>query len=158
MNNRAFLLILHNIRSVYNVGSLFRTAEAAGISKICLSGYTPQPIDRFGNTRSDFHKSALGSEHTIEWYSVRSLTLHIRKLKKEGWHIVAVEQSPQSVYYARVKTKKKTVFILGNEVRGLSSALVKLADVVAEIPMKGKKESLNVSVAGGVALFRILGL
>lgn len=154
--NKETILILDNIRSTNNVGAIFRTADAAGIAKIYLVGYTPSPTDRFGRKRKDISKSALGAEDSIEWESKKNLSVLMAKLKKDKFKIIAIEQSPQSVDYKKVKINSKTAFIVGNEVDGISEKILKQCDVVAEIPMKGKKESLNVSVSVGVALFRIL--
>ena len=152
------ILILHNIRSAQNVGAMFRTAEAAGISEIYITGYTPGPLDRFGKERKDVAKSALGAEKMLPWQEIKNLTTLIKNLKKNKFYIIAIEQSPKSVDYKRVKAKNKTAFIVGNEVTGLSPAILKKCDVVAEIKMLGKKESLNVSVALGIAIYRICDL
>jgi 23S rRNA (guanosine2251-2'-O)-methyltransferase len=152
------ILILHDIRSAVNAGAMFRTAEAAGADKIYLSGYTPAPLDRFGRERKDVAKAALGAEKMLKWEIKKGLPAVIRNLRREGFYIIAVEQSPKSVDYKKVKAKTKTAFIVGNEVEGLPPAILKNCDVVAEIPMKGQKESLNVSVALGIALFRILNI
>lgn len=151
-------LILHDIRSVHNVGALFRTAEAAGISKIILAGVTPGPLDRFGRERKDFAKAALGAEKMVKWERVENITDTIQALKREGFYIIAIEQSQKALDYKKVLIKEKTLFILGNEVGGIPENVLNECDVIAEIPLKGKKESLNVSVAGGIALFRMLGL
>ena len=151
-------LILHNIRSVYNVGSLFRTADAAGVSRIYLSGFTPAPLDRFGKKRSDFHKSALGAEDTVPWETRKHSGSLLKELKRKKVHLIAVEQSLGSQDYKKVKPRYPAALVLGNEVKGLSDAVLKQCDVVAEIPMRGKKESLNVSVAAGIVLFRILNV
>ena len=150
------ILVLENIRSAQNVGALFRTADAAGISKLYLVGYTPDPVDRFDRPRSDVAKAALGAEKTIPWEHTKTISPLLKKLKKEGFQIISIEQSSTSVDYKKVKTKNTVAFILGNEVDGVSKQALVLSDVVAEIPMGGKKESLNVSVAGGIALFRML--
>jgi 23S rRNA (guanosine2251-2'-O)-methyltransferase len=150
------ILVLHDIRSAQNVGSLFRTSDALGISKIYLSKITPCPIDRFGRERSDIAKTALGAQKSIIWEQYEEISSILEKYKKLGYFIVAIEQSKNSVDYKKISAKEKMLFILGNEVEGLSSKILEKADVVAEIPMAGNKESLNVSVAGGVALFRIL--
>ena len=155
--NKVFIL-LHDIRSAHNVGSMWRTANAAGVTKIFLSGYTPPPVDRFGRERKDFAKVALNSQKTVAWESVENPANFIKNLKKKGFHIVAIEQAKNSVDYKKVKIKKPVLFIVGNEVEGIPQKLLKLADIVAEIPMKGDKESLNVSVAFGIALFRMLGI
>lgn len=152
------ILILENIRSAQNVGALFRTADAAGISEIYIVGYTPDPLDRFGRPRSDIAKAALGAEKTIPWKHVVTISPLLKKLKKEGFQIIAIEQSKDSVDYKKIKTTDKVAFILGNEVGGVSKTALKNSDIIAEIPMKGEKESLNVSVAGGIAMFRILGI
>jgi len=156
--NTTSILILENIRSAQNVGALFRTADAAGISQIYLVGYTPDPLDRFNRPRSDIAKSALGAEKTIAWEHVTSISPLLKKLARDGFQIVAVEQSKGSIDYKKIKATQKIAFILGNEVDGVSKTALKLATHVAEIPMKGEKESLNVSVAGGIAMFRILGI
>ena len=155
--NEVFIL-LHDIRSVHNVGSMWRTANAAGVTKIFLSGYTPLPIDRFGRERKDFAKVALNSQKTVAWEYIENPINLIKRLEKEGFHIVAIEQAKNSVDYKKVKIKKPVLFLVGNEVKGIPQKLLNLADVVAEIPMKGDKESLNVSVAFGIALFRMLGI
>lgn len=150
------ILVFHDIRSAQNVGSLFRTADAVGISKIYLSSITPTPIDRFGRARSDIAKTALGAEKSILWESYEDIFLLIDNLKKDGYKVIAIEQSENSIDYKQVKTEGPTAFILGNEVEGLAKEVLEKVDIVAEIPMAGDKESLNVSVAGGIALFRIL--
>jgi len=155
--NNVFIL-LHDIRSVHNVGSMWRTANAAGVTKIFLSGYTPSPVDRFGRERKDFAKVALNSQISVAWEFVENPVSFIKKLKREGFYIVAIEQAKNSVDYKKVKIKRPVLFLVGNEVEGIPQKFLKLADVVAEIPMKGDKESLNVSVAFGVALFRMLGV
>lgn len=149
-------ILLDNIRSVHNVGSIFRTAETIGISKIHCIGTTPTPNDRFDRKRADFAKVALGAEDSVEWEHVDSASRLVKKLKKEGFQVVAIEQNKNSIDYRRVKATSKTLFIFGNEVDGISTPLLKLADVIAAISLQGKKESLNVSVAAGIALYRIL--
>lgn len=158
INSKQISLILHDIRSTHNVGSMFRTADAAGVSKIFLTGYTPTPVDTFGRARSDIAKVALGAEKTIPWEYYRNPLAAINKLKKEKVNIVAIEQDPNAVDYKKVKVKYPVAFLVGNEVGGISKNLLKKCDVIAEIPIRGKKESLNVSVAIGVALFRILNI
>jgi tRNA G18 (ribose-2'-O)-methylase SpoU len=151
-------IILHNIRSVHNAGSIFRTAECAGVSKIFLTGYTPTPLDRFGRERKDFAKVALGAEKIIPWEYKRNIEMVLKILRREGVKIIAVEQAKNSIDYKKVKIKGPTAFIFGNEVSGLSASILKKADIFAEIPLRGKKESLNVSVSTGIILFRILNI
>ncbi len=149
------VLILDNIRSTHNVGAIFRTADAVGVEKIFLSGITPAPLDRFGRVRADIAKSALGAENTVGWEQVKSTVLLVKKLKKLGFQIIAIEQAKNSIDYKDIKSKEKCAVILGNEVGGIPENILKLCHVVAEIPMNGEKESLNVSVAAGIALYKI---
>lgn len=148
-------VLLHNIRSTHNVGSIFRTVDAAGVSQVYLSGYTPTPTDRFGRAQKSIAKTALGAEQYIPWEHHTSPSRLISKLKKEGWTIVGVEQDAHSRDYRAFKVKGKTVFAFGNEVLGISKGLRKKCDVLIEIPMHGKKESLNVSVTAGIILFSV---
>ncbi|PIR68379.1 TrmH family RNA methyltransferase [Candidatus Nomurabacteria bacterium CG10_big_fil_rev_8_21_14_0_10_35_16] len=150
------IVILHNIRSVSNVGAMFRTADAVGVNKIYLTGYTPGPLDRFGRKRKDLAKSALGAEEFVAWEQKKNLPALISRLKKEGYLVVAIEQDSRSVDYRKLKLKNKNAFIVGPEVTGIPKNILNKCDIIAEIPMHGKKESLNVSVALGVILFRML--
>ena len=171
------------------MGSIFRTADTLGISKIYCLGTTPVPNDRFGRKRKDFSKVSLGAEDSVMWEHVGTIapntTLHathdksdtadaaannvsqtnskiaiklVNKLKREGYKVVALEQSDKSVDYKDVDIGhvQKTLIILGNEVEGVNKKLLELSDVIAEIQMIGKKESLNVSIAGAVFLYRLL--
>jgi tRNA G18 (ribose-2'-O)-methylase SpoU len=151
-------IFLDNIRSTHNVGSIFRTAETIGISRVYCVGTTPTPIDRFGRKRADIAKVSLGGEDSVPWEYIPQAKsiLRLKELKKEGFQIISVEQDDRSVDYKKVKVKNKAVIIFGNEVGGVSKEILKLSHVVAEIPLRGKKESLNVSVSAGVALFRLL--
>lgn len=155
MKKEVFVL-LHNIRSIHNVGSIFRTSNALGINKIYLSGFTPTPLDRFKKKRKDFAKVSLGSEDDIDWEYVEKPLGFLKKLKKEKFQIIGLEQSKGSKDYKKVKTKFPVIFLVGSEVGGMDKKTLEICDVIAEIPMRGKKESLNVSIAFGVALFRIL--
>lgn len=153
------IVILHNIRSAYNVGSIFRTADAVGAKKVYLCGITPSPLDRFGAFRREFSKVSLGAEQYLPWEKCNDISRLIAKLKKDGYRIFAVEQSKRATPLYRIKLSKKelerTALILGEEVRGIHDALLKKADNIIEIPMFGKKESLNVSVAFGIAAFAL---
>lgn len=166
---REVVVVLENIRSAQNVGAIFRTADAAGVSKIFLVGITPAPLDRFMRPQKDVAKAALGAEQTMPWESVSDIVSTIDVLKKDGFKIISIEQSETSVDYKSVVPSEKTAFILGSEVDGVSGEALRLSDIVAEIPMQGMlarnrpadflgKESLNVSVAAGIALFRILNI
>ena len=154
--NQENILILHDIRSTQNVGATFRTADAVGINKIYLTGYTPTPLDRFGKKRRDLAKSALGAEEFMPWEQKKNIFPLLAKLKKEKFLIIGIEQAENSIDYKKVKLQHKNVFIMGAEVAGIPKKILQKCDIVVEIPMKGKKESLNVSVACGIALFRIL--
>lgn len=150
------ILILDNIRSTHNVGSIFRTADAAGVSKLYLVGTTPDPVDRFGREQTDVAKTALGAEKSMSWEHADT-TLGVLE-KYPDYFKVALELSDDSKDYKEVSAHENNIVILGPEVTGLPKEILRACDVVAEIPMKGMKESLNVSVATGVFLFRFLNL
>ena len=153
------IVILDNIRSLHNAGSIFRTADAAGIEKIYLAGITPEPIDGFGKPRQQFVKVSLGAEKSVKWEKTKSTSRLIDKLKKEGFKILAIEQSKKSIPYHKVilrPAQGKIALVFGNEISGISGAILKKCDKILEIPMKGKKESLNVAVAFGIAVFHML--
>jgi tRNA G18 (ribose-2'-O)-methylase SpoU len=149
-------LVLHNIRSTHNVGAIFRTADATGVKKIYISGITPAPIDRFGRARPDISKASLGAEKTVEWESTTDIKELIKNLKKEKFQIIAVEQDKKSIDYKDLKKNEKVLLIVGNEVDGVDKEVLDLCDDIIEIPMLGKKESLNVSVATGVVLYSLI--
>ena len=154
------VVVLDNLRSVYNVGSIFRTANAVGIDCIYLCGTTPTPVDKKGNKRSDFAKVALGAEETLEWEYRDDTKSTIEELKKEGCYVIAFEQDEKSVDYKEVNydDKKSIAFVIGPEVTGMTREVLDVCDVIAEIPMLGTKESLNVTIAFGIGVYRILGL
>jgi len=150
-------IILHNIRSVLNVGAIFRTADAIGIVKVYISGHTPAPIDRFGRERNDIKKTALGAEKSVEWEEIEDIYKLIDKLKKEEHKIIALEQSEKSIDYKEVKKhiSGNVTIILGSETKGVDQKVLDQSDFIAEIPMMGEKESLNVSVATGILLYSL---
>ncbi|CAN5156977.1 RNA methyltransferase [soil metagenome] len=154
------VLILDNIRSVENTGSIFRTAEGLGITRIYLIGTTPAPVDRFQRKRPDFAKVALGAEEMVEWEYAQELEPVIKELKSQNFQIFALEQDKKSINLKdlAVRHPSKDIFalIVGNEVEGISRSNLDLCDAILEIEMKGQKESLNVSVATGIALFELL--
>lgn len=151
-------LVLPDLRSALNVGSIFRTAEAAGVSKIYLTGYTPAPQDHFGRVNKQISKTALGAEKNIPWEKVEETQKLLRRLTQDGFQLIGLEQTARSIDYKKVKLKTKNVFIFGNEVEGLPKKVLDECHQIAEIPMRGRKESLNVSVSVGIALFRILDI
>ncbi|OGF63911.1 hypothetical protein A2661_02010 [Candidatus Giovannonibacteria bacterium RIFCSPHIGHO2_01_FULL_45_24] len=153
-------LVLHNIRSLHNVGSIFRTAEGLGVKKIYLTGYTPEPYDIFGKLRKDFQKTALGAEKYVRWEKQKNIFNLIKCLKLEKIQIIALEQSKKSLNLNKFSLGSRTsksgiALILGNEVRGISKSILKKSGAIIEIPMRGKKESLNVSVVAGIALWEL---
>jgi tRNA G18 (ribose-2'-O)-methylase SpoU len=154
------VVILHNVRSTHNVGSIFRTADAAGVEKIYLCGITPAPIDRFGRENGKIAKVALGAEKFLPWEKVGQTAKFLDKLKKDGYKILAVEQSKRSVPYQKIKLSKKdlgkTAFVVGNEIKGLPASVLCRAEKILEIPMRGEKESLNVAVAFGIVAFNLI--
>jgi 23S rRNA (guanosine2251-2'-O)-methyltransferase len=153
-------IVLDNLRSVYNVGSIFRTANAAGIDSIILCGTTPTPVDKHGVRRKDFAKVALGAEDTVAWEYIPNTMDALHRLHAEGTYIIAVEQDTRAVDYKTVSVKEKesVVFVIGPEVDGMTKEVLDACDVIAEIPMLGTKESLNVTIACGIALYQILNI
>ncbi|OGH58690.1 MAG: hypothetical protein A2725_03260 [Candidatus Magasanikbacteria bacterium RIFCSPHIGHO2_01_FULL_33_34] len=141
-----FFLILPNIRSCHNVGAMFRTADAFGIDKIFLVGYTPVP------PKPQIDKVSLGAEKWVPFETKKNLKILIQKLKKNNIKIVALEKTNKSNDINKFKYKGDIALIVGNEVEGVSEDIIRLCDEVLHIPMQGKKESLNVSIAGGIAM------
>jgi tRNA G18 (ribose-2'-O)-methylase SpoU len=155
------ILVAHNIRSIHNVGSLFRTSEGFGVSRIIFSGYTPYPVTS-GDTRlphisakltSQIHKTALGAEKIVPFSY--ELEPDLASLRRSGYRIVALEQDPQSISLSDYTTPEKIALLLGEEVEGITAELLSQCDDIIEIPMVGKKESFNVSVAAGIALYQL---
>lgn len=158
------ILILDNLRSAHNVGALFRTADGAGVERIYLVGITPKPAgpDRLYQTAAEktITKTALGGEKSVPWTAAKTLPLIIRKLKAAGVEIVALEEGEnvESLDYRCFHPKKgggKLALVVGNEVSGLDAKALALADTVIHLPMRSTKNSLNVSVAGGIALYHL---
>lgn len=150
--NKQLFVIAHNIRSLYNVGSIFRACDGFGVSKLYLTGYTGSPV---GSNIQKIHKVALGAEEFVEWEQTRSLVRLITKLKKAGVRIVALENNKnyKITNLAKYKPKFPMALILGEETKGHTKKVLDSADDIIEIPMRGQKESLNVSVACGIALY-----
>lgn len=161
MTKRSIILLAHDIRSTHNVGAFFRTCDGFGIDKIIFSGYTPYPtlendtrLPHFADKLTrQIHKTALGAETTVpfERYDEPPLA----ELKEQGYEIVALEQAKDSVMLTEYKPPAKVALLLGNEIRGVTPELMEQCDKIIEIPMKGHKESFNVSVATGIALYQI---
>ncbi|MEX1064061.1 MAG: RNA methyltransferase [Candidatus Paceibacterota bacterium] len=149
MAKQELYLILDNIRSALNVGAIFRTADAAGVDKILLCGYTPTPEN------DKVKKTALGSEKTVTWEHHPQTWRLVKRLRKGGIYIVALEQDKRSTDYRKLKPKFPMALIVGNEVKGLSKNILEHVDKIIDIPMYGQKESLNVAVATGIAVYKI---
>jgi len=156
------IVVLHTIRSAHNVGSIFRTADACGAEKIYPVGYTPCPTDRFGRENGTLVKVALGAERYIPWERIISPARLVKRLKAKhpGYAVLAIEQSKTSRPYTAVSATAlrsgKFILIVGNEITGLPKSVLAACDMVLEIPMYGKKESLNVAVAFGIVAFHFV--
>lgn len=147
---REVVVILSNIRSLYNVGAFFRTADGAGVQKIICCGITGTPKNR------RLWKVSLGAEQSVAWEYVEDTTTAITKLRDEDYQIVGVELSPNSQLYTSVAYTQKVALVFGAEVEGVSQEVLAMCDNVVHLPMRGAKESLNVSVVGGVMIYHIL--
>ena len=145
------VVVLDNIRSMHNVGSVFRTADAFLIEGIYLCGYTPRPPHR------DIHKTALGATETVEWKYFQDIREGLQQLKEEGYKIFAVEQVDKSIPLQELATQHsgKTVVVFGNEVSGVGEEALKVCDGSVEIPQWGMKHSLNISIAAGIVLWEL---
>lgn len=148
-----FYLILPNIRSCHNVGAMFRTADAFAVSKLFLVGYTAHP------PKPQIDKVALGAETWIPWEgrTMEELPGLLEDLRADGYQIIALEKTEESEDLASFEPAGKVALIVGEEVDGVSDEILALADKTVHIPMLGKKESLNVSIAAGVAMHALRG-
>jgi len=152
------ILVLDNVRSLQNVGTIFRTADAVGIKKIYLCGITPSPLDEFGRKRQQMTKISLGAEDSVSWERVGQTYRVLDKLKKRGYKIFAIEQGKNSIPYFKISVpkNKKIVLVLGHELKGVSAGSLKRVDKILEIPMFGKKKSLNVAIAFAVVVYHLI--
>jgi len=158
---RSIVVIAHNIRSSHNVGSLLRTAEGLGVNKIYLTGYTPYPLgpnDKrlphfAARTTRQIHKTALGAEESIHWEQASNVFKVISALKRAGYAVAALEQAPNSQKLPDFAVPEKVALIVGREVEGLEPEVLRAADLTLEIPMRGNKESFNVTQAAAMALY-----
>lgn len=146
---RQIRLLAHNIRSLWNVGSFFRTADAFAVERVYLTGYTGTP------PRKEISKTSLGADEWLPWEHAEDPATVLRALKTDGWTIAALELTPDAVDIGAYEPPEKLCLVLGHEVTGVSDELIGLCDVALQIPMLGKKESLNVAVATGIALHRL---
>ncbi|MCU0452194.1 MAG: RNA methyltransferase [Bacteroidetes bacterium] len=139
--------ILNNVRSIYNVGSIFRSADAFWLEELILTGYTPRP------PRREIDKTALGATKTVPWSYIQDPSEAVRRCRVEGWEVWAVEQTTHSVPLpVEISSGRKIALVFGNEVSGIDGAVLESCDRAVEIPMHGTKHSLNVAVAFGIAL------
>lgn len=155
-----FCLILHNIRSAHNVGSIFRTADGCGVNYIYLTGYTPTPPDgsRPFTTKPErsLIKTALGAHEYVKWSKIENIDEVFENLKKQNFQIVALEQTEKSEGYKKFNPKFPLALVLGNEPEGIDLKTLQKCDKFIDIPMRGQKKSLNVSVAAGIAMYEIM--
>lgn len=164
------VLVLDNIRSTYNVGAILRTAEGFGVARVILSGYTPRVHDAelLPHLRNkldrEIHKTALGAEDMLDIYSCGDILSELLRLKGEGYLVVGLENNIESDKLYKLGDSEllkalgeKVVLVLGEEVHGISDAVREAIDVFVEIPMRGRKESFNVSVAAGIAMWGLMG-
>jgi len=143
-------VLAHNIRSLHNVGSIFRTSDASGVSKLYLTGYCGVP------PRKEISKTALGADESVAWEYHKDPVSVIKMLKEDGVQIVSLEKNATSKDISKFKAKYPVCIIIGNEIDGVEDSLLKLSDAVLHIPMHGKKESLNVSVAFGIGVYALI--
>jgi 23S rRNA (guanosine2251-2'-O)-methyltransferase len=157
------VLIVHNVRSALNVGSILRTAEGLGVEKVFLSGYTPYPEakndDRLPHLRQknslQIHKTALGAENYIAWERIPDIAECLSKIKDEGFVTIALEQTPKAQQLVGLKVSEPVALVVGNEVTGLEANVLKKIKTHVKIPMSGHKESFNVAVAAAIALYHL---
>lgn len=149
-DKQKIIVVLDNIRSMHNVGSVFRTSDAFLIEAICLCGFTPQPPHR------DINKTALGATETVDWIYYDTTVAAVNDLKKRGYKIYAIEQVENSISLEKFTCKEPTAVIMGNEVDGVDNEVLKLVDGSIEIPQLGMKHSLNISVAAGIVLWQLV--
>ena len=145
----AITILLENIRSAHNIGSIFRTADSFLINEIILCGISAQPPNK------NIRKTALGSSETVEWKYEKNIDKAIEKLKNEGNKIISIEQTTNSISLENFKPQKndKYAIIFGNEVNGIEQRTINLSDMAIEIPQFGTKHSLNISVAAGIIIW-----
>ena len=147
------IVLVDNVRSLYNVGSIFRTSDGAMIEKLILAGFTPHP------PRKEIEKTALGSTKSVPWEYTKHPNETIQKLKERGYKISCLELTDKSIHYTDIKAADFPLcLIIGNEINGVSKEIIDLCDLAIEIPMHGIKQSLNVAVAYGIAVFELARL
>lgn len=164
MSGREIVVIAHDIRSTHNVGSLLRTCEGLGVSRVYFTGYTPYPLQETGETRlphiarkltGQIHKTALGAETLVPWSHEADISSLLSELKSLGFQLTALEQTKTSIPLPSYQPAAKVALLLGREVEGIDSGLLRQCDLAVEIPMVGQKESFNVVQAAAMALYAI---
>ena len=162
--SRELIIVLDNVRSIYNVGSIFRTAEALGVSKLILGGITPFPSIKNDarlphiKARVDkaINKTALGSQFNINYEYIEDVISVLKEYQSQNYQITVLEQAPNSINLSNFKPSSKLVMVVGNELDGVSLEIIKFADQIIEIQLPGKKESLNVAQACAIAIYQVL--
>jgi len=149
MKKKELYVVAHNIRSLLNVGSIFRTCDGAGVTKLYLTGYSGVP------PRKEITKTALGADESVDWEFHKDPADVVNRFKKDGMQIVSLEKNAKSTDISKFKAKYPVCMIIGNEIDGVEESLLKLSDSVVHIPMHGQKESLNVSVAFGIGIYKL---
>jgi 23S rRNA (guanosine2251-2'-O)-methyltransferase len=158
---RDIVLIVHNVRSAHNVGSLLRTADGLGIVHVFFTGYTPYPLQSNDSRLPHLarkidiaiHKTALGAEQTVEWTHIETIEQCLQPLRDTGYTIAAVEQTPSAVRLPDYAPPQRIALVVGREVEGIEAEVLAQCEEVLEIPMFGRKESFNVSIAAAIALY-----
>lgn len=152
MSKHPLIIVTDNVRSMHNIGSIFRTADAFLVEEIILGGISGTP------PHPEITKTALGAEDTVRWRHVEDTFREVESLKNEGWKIVSLEQTHYSIPLNEYRRKddERIVLVVGNEVSGVDQRIVDLSDYVLEIPQYGTKHSLNVSVSAAIALYQLL--
>jgi tRNA G18 (ribose-2'-O)-methylase SpoU len=159
-DKKPLVVVMDNIRSMHNVGSVFRTADAFLIAGICLCGFTPQPPHR------DIQKTALGATESVDWLYYENTIGAVEALKEQGYQVFAIEQTKGSISLENFKTyineksnhslNNSLAFVFGNEVEGVSEEVLAICDGAVEIPQYGMKHSLNISVAAAIVLWEMV--
>lgn len=147
LNSKNIVIILDNIRSVHNVGAILRTADGAGVTEVILCGITPTPEHK------KVHKTALNAEEYINWKYFRNTEEAINYVRGKGYTIYSIEQDENSRDINQIEIMNKSAFLFGNEITGVSPSIKQLSDFIVELPMNGKKNSLNVSTCVGIVTY-----
>lgn len=147
--SRKIRLLAHNVRSLWNVGSFFRTCDAFAVEKLYLTGYTGVP------PRKEIAKTALGADETVPWEQASDPLTVLQRLKEEGWQLVALEISDDACPLPAFTPAENVCIVVGHELSGVPQEQRSLCDATVYIPMLGSKESLNVAVAAGIALYAV---